>query len=243
MCQGEDIRGFAGKPYEATDQGPCLSGWPDVWGVKIAQNVAQVRSSIVKYVHNYLWKSSPKLSNTLCNWKNPIVKCDQMSKICPKSGHPAVFIVYLVYYSWRSRVSLLGETMIRWWRVSAKTKLILIMRAEVFGFHEASQPSIIPCCKKNVNGQHGQRFSLSVHVHFQTLGSGMRLILNFAPRGEVVLQGWTLSLGVKFSAGPSILLNSRECSPLRVYEGVNLILRGQISPLGAKFTPGGKPCC
>jgi hypothetical protein len=44
--------------------------------------------------------------------------------------------------------------------------------------------------------------------------------------------------GVNFSAHPSILLNSRECSPLGVNEGVNTPSRRQISPLGAKFTPG-----
>jgi hypothetical protein len=45
---------------------------------------------------------------------------------------------------------------------------------------------------------------------------------------------------VKFSVGPSILLNSRECTPLGVNEGVNIPPRGQISPLGAKFTPRGE---
>jgi hypothetical protein len=45
---------------------------------------------------------------------------------------------------------------------------------------------------------------------------------------------------VKFSVCPSILLNSRECSPLGVNEGVNIPPRGQISPLGAKFTPRGE---
>jgi hypothetical protein len=80
---------------------------------------------------------------------------------------------------------------------------------------------------------------------------------NFTPRGEFVLQGWIVSsggevvlwgwsypLGVKFSVCPSILLNSRECSPLGVNEGVNIpprgehSPRGQISPQGAKLTPG-----
>jgi hypothetical protein len=40
-------------------------------------------------------------------------------------------------------------------------------------------------------------------------------------------------LEVKFSVRPSILLNSRECSPLEVNEGVKLSPRGQISSLGA----------
>jgi hypothetical protein len=39
---------------------------------------------------------------------------------------------------------------------------------------------------------------------------------------------------VKFSVCPSILLNNKECSPLRVNEG------GQISALGAKFTLRGE---
>jgi hypothetical protein len=44
------------------------------------------------------------------------------------------------------------------------------------------------------------------------------------PRGEVI--PW----GVKFSVRPSILLNSRECSPLGVNEGVNIPSKGQSSP-------------
>jgi hypothetical protein len=75
----------------------------------------------------------------------------------------------------------------------------------------------------------------------------LRPILNFAPRGKVWRQGqsclpgvkfvpwgrvWSYPLGVKFSVHPSILLNSRECSPLGVNEGVNV-------PLGDKFHPWG----
>jgi hypothetical protein len=41
-------------------------------------------------------------------------------------------------------------------------------------------------------------------------------------------------LGVKFSVRTSILLNSRECSPLGVIEGVKIPPWGQISPLGAR---------
>jgi hypothetical protein len=47
-------------------------------------------------------------------------------------------------------------------------------------------------------------------------------------------------MGVKLSPGgeilchPSILLNSRECSP----QGVNISPRGQISPLGVKLPLG-----
>jgi hypothetical protein len=56
------------------------------------------------------------------------------------------------------------------------------------------------------------------------------------PRGEVVPQEWNLPprgkvipLGVKFSVRPSILLNSRECSPLN--KSVNIPPGRQISPL------------
>jgi hypothetical protein len=49
-----------------------------------------------------------------------------------------------------------------------------------------------------------------------------------SPRGELC------PLGVKCSVRPSILLNSRECSPLGVNEGVNISPRGQISPLWAR---------
>jgi hypothetical protein len=52
------------------------------------------------------------------------------------------------------------------------------------------------------------------------------------------------ALGVKLSPGgevhPSILLKSRECSPLGVNEGVKIPPWGQISPLGANFMPGGE---
>jgi hypothetical protein len=65
----------------------------------------------------------------------------------------------------------------------------------------------------------------------------LRPILNFAPGGEVVPQGWIYPLGVKLSVRPSILLNYTDCSPLCVNKGVNVRPRGQISPLGAKFTP------
>jgi hypothetical protein len=62
----------------------------------------------------------------------------------------------------------------------------------------------------------------------------LRPILNFAPRGKLWPQGWSYPLGVKFFVRPSILLNSRECSPLGVNEGVNISPRRQISPLGAR---------
>jgi hypothetical protein len=51
-------------------------------------------------------------------------------------------------------------------------------------------------------------------------------------------KGRSCPLGVKFSVHPSILLNNRECSPLGVNEGVKISPRGQISPLGVKFTAG-----
>jgi hypothetical protein len=65
---------------------------------------------------------------------------------------------------------------------------------------------------------------------------------NFDPRDEVVPQGWILSpwgrwsypLGLKFSVYSSTLLNSIECSPLGVNEGVNISPSEQISPLGAR---------
>jgi hypothetical protein len=70
--------------------------------------------------------------------------------------------------------------------------------------------------------------------------SGQRPILNFSPRdnrwppgANLFPKGWSYSLGVKFSVCPSILLNSRKCSPLLVNKGVNIPPRGQISPLGA----------
>jgi hypothetical protein len=52
--------------------------------------------------------------------------------------------------------------------------------------------------------------------------------VNFVP------WGWSYPQGVKFSVHASILLNSRECSPLGVNEGVKIPPRGQISPLGAR---------
>jgi hypothetical protein len=67
--------------------------------------------------------------------------------------------------------------------------------------------------------------------------------VNFDHQGKVVPQGLTLSPKVKFSVRPSILLNSRECSPLGVNEGMNIPPGdkfhpwGPSSPLGANFTP------
>jgi hypothetical protein len=49
---------------------------------------------------------------------------------------------------------------------------------------------------------------------------GQRHILNFDPP-EAKLSP-SCPPGVKFSVRPSILLNSRECSPLGVNEGVNI---------------------
>jgi hypothetical protein len=83
----------------------------------------------------------------------------------------------------------------------------------------------------------------------------LRPILKFAPRGkfwppsgEIVPQGsilspgwgWSYPLGVKFSVRPSILLNSRECSPLGVNEGEKISPRGKFSLLGVKLTPRGE---
>jgi hypothetical protein len=88
---------------------------------------------------------------------------------------------------------------------------------------------------------------------FSKVGSSLshqRPILNFAPRGKIWPQGrirppgvnfvpwgWSYPQGVKFFVCPSILLNSRECSPLGVNKVVNIPPRGQITPLGAKVTP------
>jgi hypothetical protein len=57
--------------------------------------------------------------------------------------------------------------------------------------------------------------------------------LNYAPRVKLS-PGVKLFPGVKLSVCPFILLNSRECSPLAVNEGVNIPSRGQFSPLGAR---------
>jgi hypothetical protein len=72
---------------------------------------------------------------------------------------------------------------------------------------------------------------------------GLRLILNFAPRGKLCPppraklspRGEFCPLGVKFSVCPSIPLNSRECSPLWVNEGVNILLGANFTPLGANY--------
>jgi hypothetical protein len=68
---------------------------------------------------------------------------------------------------------------------------------------------------------------------------------NFDPGGGELSRGEFCTLGVKLSPGgvkfsvcPSILLN--ECSPLGVNKVVIILPRGQILPLGAKFTPTGK---
>jgi hypothetical protein len=53
---------------------------------------------------------------------------------------------------------------------------------------------------------------------------------NFTPRGENVPWEGSYPLGVKFSVRPSILLNSRECSPLGVNEGASISPRGQVHP-------------
>jgi hypothetical protein len=79
----------------------------------------------------------------------------------------------------------------------------------------------------------------------------LRPIFNITPRGKLWPPGAKLSprgevipWGVKFTVCPSILLSSRECSPLGVNEGVSRmsqdVPRGHSSPLGVKFTPGGQ---
>jgi hypothetical protein len=63
---------------------------------------------------------------------------------------------------------------------------------------------------------------------------------NFDPRGEVVPQGWILSLGVKLSPGCEIL-----CFPLHSSKLWRVFTpggerRGEHSPQGTNFTPGGE---
>jgi hypothetical protein len=96
-----------------------------------------------------------------------------------------------------------------------------------------------PSCEIGIGSEIGglsERDRLWAWGPFLTLTLGA----NFDPRGGVVPQGEFCpqgvksSPGVKFSVRPPILLNSRECSPLGVNEGVNIPPRGQISPLGAR---------
>jgi hypothetical protein len=58
------------------------------------------------------------------------------------------------------------------------------------------------------------------------------------PGAKLSLRGGFSPLGVIFYVRPSILLNSRECSPLGVNEGVNITPRGlgENSPKGWLFT-------
>jgi hypothetical protein len=83
-----------------------------------------------------------------------------------------------------------------------------------------------------------------------TAKKGQMPVLNFSPRGKLRPQGWSCPpgvnfvpwgwsypLGVKYSVCPSILLNSRECSPLGVNEGVNIPPRGRIYPPGRQIHP------
>jgi hypothetical protein len=71
----------------------------------------------------------------------------------------------------------------------------------------------------------GQFLTLPLGANFDPWGEAVPL-LNFVP------WGWSYLLGMKIFVCPSILLNSGECSPLGVNEGVNIHHRGQISPLG-----------
>jgi hypothetical protein len=57
----------------------------------------------------------------------------------------------------------------------------------------------------------------------------LRPIPNFAHRGEVFPWGWN-----SLFAPPFFYINNRECSPLGVNKGVNILRRGQILPLGAR---------
>jgi hypothetical protein len=57
-----------------------------------------------------------------------------------------------------------------------------------------------------------------------------RPFLNFAPGANLSPRVQFCPLGeVRFSVCPSILLNSRECSPLGPNKGVNISRRGQMS--------------
>jgi hypothetical protein len=80
-----------------------------------------------------------------------------------------------------------------------------------------------------------------------------RPILNFTPRGELWPQGricspgvnfvpwgWSYPLGLKLSVCPFIFLNSRECSPLGVNEGVNITPRAKFHPWGPSSPLGGQ---
>jgi hypothetical protein len=61
---------------------------------------------------------------------------------------------------------------------------------------------------------------------------------NFDPRGKVIPWGW-----YSLFAPPFFYINSRECSPLVVNEGVNISLRGQFSHLGARSEVKNGPLC
>jgi hypothetical protein len=91
------------------------------------------------------------------------------------------------------------------------------------------------------------------NIFFKYVCKGLRPTLNFdpqgrscppggilSPRGNFVPQGEFCPLGVKFSVRPSILLNSRQCSPPGGDRGVEISTRGQISPLATKLTPRGE---
>jgi hypothetical protein len=60
------------------------------------------------------------------------------------------------------------------------------------------------------------------------------------PRSELYLLGVKLFSWGESSSCPSIHLSSIECSPLEVNDGLNVLRRGQSSPLGAKLIPRGK---
>jgi hypothetical protein len=83
----------------------------------------------------------------------------------------------------------------------------------------------------------GRRFKLIVPEAQSLLRA--YVVANFdprgklSPRGEFCPLGWSYPLGVKLSVRPSVLLNSRECSPMGW-------TKGWTFPLGVKFTPGGQ---
>jgi hypothetical protein len=68
----------------------------------------------------------------------------------------------------------------------------------------------------------------------QSLRTGLRPILNFAPWGNLCPLVVKLFPGSEILCLPLHSMYSRECSPLGMKEGVNITPRGQISPLGAR---------
>jgi hypothetical protein len=94
-------------------------------------------------------------------------------------------------------------------------------------------------CVANLDFSSSWNFNKGVTGPFLTSPLGA----NFDPRGEVVPQGWSYPLGVKFSVRPSILLNS-SVHPWGWTKGWTFPLGDKFHPwepsplLGLKFTLG-----